>query len=403
VKTAVSILYPTDPCYPKVGGVAVLIKGFIKYAPDDFDIEYYGTSSDPKERPIKKWTPLTVEGRNIRFLPVLYERDENVKTRIPLTLRFTAALMTFRADHSGRVLFFNTIEPCVLFTRAKNPQVLIIHNDIEKQMTKGQGEMLWSKMPAVYFKFEKWIMAGMDRVYSESMNTIRFYQKRYAPKKEKFAFLPTWVDDGIFCPSRETKQVIRRRLAAFMPGIPETARWILFTGRLQKQKSPVRLVEAFAEYRKINPDSALVLVGGGNMQPEVERRASELGVDQSVFIVPGQQQAVLVDYYRAADAFLLTSNYEGMSVSVLESLACGLPVVMTEAGEARRVVRARFSGEVVEGFAPEAIALGLDTVLKNPGVYTVSNCLEAVSEYTAKRVLAPLYDAMRELYREKCV
>ena len=183
--------------------------------------------------------------------------------------------------------------------------------------------------------------------------------------------------------------------------MPLNAKWILFTGRLQKQKSPLRMVDSFAEYQKKEPNSILVLVGGGNMQSEVEQRAAELGVRQNMFIVQGIHQNELVDFYRASDVFLLTSNYEGMSVSVLEALACGLPVVSTEAGEAKRVIRKGFSGEVVDGFSPEAIAQGLEIVLGNPGAYSQRNCLEAVSEYTAKRVLAPLYDTMRQLYKEQ--
>ena len=188
MRPKISILYPSDPFYPKVGGVAVLIKGFIKYAPDDFDIEYLGTSSDPAKRPIKKWADLTVEGRNIRFVPLLAELDENKKTKVPLTLRYTAALKTFPVEYSKRLLFFNTIEPCVLFTGMKCPKVLIIHNDIEKQMLKGQGEMLWGKIPWVYFQFEKWIMPSISRVYSESIDTIRFYHSKYSKMNERKIF-----------------------------------------------------------------------------------------------------------------------------------------------------------------------------------------------------------------------
>lgn len=401
MKIRVSIIYPNDPHYPKVGGVAVLIKGFIKYAPEDFDIEIIGTSSDPAARPLKHWTALNIEGKAVRYVPLLYEIDENNKARIPLSLRFTAALTAFRADYSRRLLFFNSIEPSILFVRMKNPQVLIIHNDIEKQVLRGEGEVLWGKIPWFYFQFEKRIMASVDRVYSESGNSIRFYHSRYSSIKDKFAFLPTWVDAGIFHPTADPKLSLRKKICSRGGPMPMEAKWILFTGRLQTQKNPIRMINVFAEYHKKDPQSILVLVGGGNMQPDVERRAHELGLRSKVFIVPGKQQAELVDYYRASDVFLLASNYEGMSVSVLEALSCGLPVVATEAGEVKRVIRKAFSGEVADGFSPEAIAQCLDAVLNNPEVYTSQNCLEAVSEYTAERVLAPLYEAMRKLYREE--
>ncbi len=402
MQTKVAIIYPTDPFYPKVGGVATLIKGFIKYAPQDFDIEFIGTSSDIEKRPLKKWTQLTVEGRAIRYVPVLYEKDENKKTKIPLSLRFTWALKRFHANYSDKLIFFHTIEPAILFTGMKCPKVLIIHNDIEKQVLKGQGEVLWGKMPWVYFQFEKMIMPSVDHVYSESGNTIMFYHSKYFRSKEKFSFLPTWVDAGIFCPVAGSKLSLRQKLCSADSSIPLEAQWILFTGRLQKQKNPIRIIDAFAEYRKKNLNSVLILIGGGNMKLEIEHHVQGLGLRQKVFLLPEKQQPELVDYYRAADVFVLASNYEGMSVSVLEALACGLPVVSTEAGEARRVIRKGFSGEVVQDFSPTAICEGLATVLGNPGVYTSQNCLEAVSEYTAEKVLMPLYETMRTLYKKKC-
>lgn len=402
MQTRVTIIYPTDPYYPKVGGVAMLIKGFVKYAPKDLDIEFIGTSSDLAARPLKQWTPITIEGRTVNYLPVLLEKDENIKTKIPLTFRFTWALSRLPIDYSNKLLFFNTIEPSILFVRQKCPKVLIIHNDIEQQMMKAEGEMLWRKIPWLYFQFEKSIMPSIDQVYTESGKTVAFYHRKYTGAQDKFTFLPTWVDTDIFTLAKNSKRSIREALRSTEDALPLDAQWILFTGRLQKQKNPRRMVEAFHSFRKTNQNSALILVGGGNMQPEIERYAEELGIRKHIYFIPQKHQRELVSYYQAADVFLLASNFEGMSVSVLEALACGLPVVSTDAGEARRVIKSGFSGEVINDFSPERLAQELEKVLSRPDIYTGPNCIQAVSEYAAEKVLAPLYERMRQLYAKKC-
>ena len=401
MNTKVTIIYPTDPMYPKVGGVATLIKVFIKYAPKDFDIEFIGTSSDISRCPLKKWMKLSVEGRDIQFAALVHEKDENIKTKIPLSFRFTMALANFRHDYSDKLLFIHTIEPAVLFLRAKCPKILVIHNDMEKMIVKAEGEVLWGKFPWLYFLFEKMIMPSIDRVYTESWNTVSFYHKKYAPMKDKFSFLPTWADARLFSRNGEPKDSLRKRLCANGLSAPINAQWIVFTGRLEKQKNPIRMIDVFFKYQLQNPHSALLLIGGGNMRAEIVEHINKLGLQQKVFMLQEKKQLDLVDFYRAADVFLLTSNYEGMSVSILEALACGLPVVSTDTGETKLVVKSRFSGEIAGNNSPETLARCLEAVLKEPGVYSGENCLKAVSEYTAENVLNSLCETMRQLYRNK--
>jgi len=93
-------------------------------------------------------------------------------------------------------------------------------------------------------------------------------------------------------------------------------------------------------------------------------------------------------------------NFEGMPMCVLEALACGLPVVSTDVGEVKRVVKNGYSGEVVEDFSPKSIAQALKKVLENYPNYSKENCINSVSEYTPQKVLAPLYQKIEELYRK---
>jgi glycosyltransferase involved in cell wall biosynthesis len=111
----------------------------------------------------------------------------------------------------------------------------------------------------------------------------------------------------------------------------------------------------------------------------------------SVFFLGFREQHILRDFYCASDALLLTSNFEGMPMCVLEALACGLPVVSTDVGEVRRVVVNGYNGEIVDSFDTFQICQGLCKVLALESVYKKNHCLESITKYTADQILNNVY------------
>jgi glycosyltransferase involved in cell wall biosynthesis len=105
-----------------------------------------------------------------------------------------------------------------------------------------------------------------------------------------------------------------------------------WAGRLSEIKRPLDLVRVAAQV----PQSVLVLAGDGELRPEVERLAEELGLGERIRLLGYIED--LGDWYGAFDAFLLTSANEGAPVVAIEALAAGMPVVATDAGGTRTVV-----------------------------------------------------------------
>jgi glycosyltransferase involved in cell wall biosynthesis len=400
MKIKISIIYPADPMGSKVGGAETFIKGFIKYAPEYFDIEYIGITGDPKCA-AGKWAAARLGNKNFRILPLLYEKDENRKTIIPLALRFVLKLKYSKIDFCNRIILFNRIEPAFLFRKTALPKILVVHNDIEKQIMGSGSEVLWSKFPWLYFTFEKSIFKTLNKIYTVSENTMKFYIAKYAGQAGKYSFIPTWVDTDIFHPVEESKISIRDRLRSLNKALPQNAKWVLFAGRLQKQKAPFRLIDSFLEYYKKNKYSCFIMIGEGNLRKETQLYVSTSGIENSVFFMGSLEQKVIADFYRASDVFLLASDYEGMPISVLEALGSGLPVVSTNAGEVKRVVKNNYSGEVVDNLSKEAISGALNKVLNNGNIYSKENCVESISSYTPQKVLYPLYESIKNLYKGK--
>ena len=102
-------------------------------------------------------------------------------------------------------------------------------------------------------------------------------------------------------------------------------RQFLAVGRLALQKNFALLIKAFARIAK--PDDRLTIIGEGSQRPALENLAETLGVSDRV-AMPGHLFP-LYDAFAQADAFVLSSDYEGLVGVVVEALAAGLPIVAT--------------------------------------------------------------------------
>jgi glycosyltransferase involved in cell wall biosynthesis len=391
------IVYPYDLFGKRIGGGERFIQGLVKYAPREVEIEFLGTTTDPAARPVGRWSETDFCGKKVRFFPVIREKEENRKKLVPISLKFSMALLKFRIDTAGRVILFNRIEPAVCFLKTYAPKVAVVHTDVEKQIQRGESEVLWSRMPFLYFPFEKTVLYSMTYVYCVNKKTLDFYAKRYPGVEDRLVPISTWADSDIFHPTDQTKSEAREILSSRGYYPPARGMWVLFVGRLQKVKAPLRLIEAFAAYRKIERESFLLIAGDGNLRAEAAAKARSLGVENYVYFLGDQPADTVAALYRASDVLVLVSNFEAMPMCVLEALNSGLPVVSTDVGEVKFIVKSNFSGEIAESPEPGEIALRMRKVTSSPSMYTKENCVKSVEEYSPENSLKGLYSTVRVL------
>ena len=396
-RKTIAIIYQADILGPKIGGIETFIKNFIKYSPEDFDIEFIGITSDSNNRPVGHWSEAKFGRKNFRFYPIFFEQQENKRKLIPLSLRFTIALAFSQLDFSNKILFFNRIEPAVIFNTKKYKRVAVIHSDIQKYIDKTTSEALWGRFPWLYRAFEKKIISLMDHVYTVSKNSLEYYESVYNKQKDIFSFLPMSVDPEIFYSSGLEKNVIKEKISA-KHRIPVDKKWILFVGRLQEVKAPIRLIDTFMGYNKKNNNSALLVIGEGNLKEDMKKSAVRSGIEKSIHFLGNIDQKKLADFYHASDVMLLTSNSEGMPMCILEALACGLPVVSTDVGEMNLVVKNGISGEIVKSFSETDIVVAVEKVLNNPKIYSCEKCNDAIKNYRADNMMEQVYTKFNLLF-----
>lgn len=111
-------------------------------------------------------------------------------------------------------------------------------------------------------------------------------------------------------------------------------------------------------------DAELIVVGEGPQQPALAERARRHGVAERVHFVGSMPQARLAEVYSAADALLLCSTREGWPNVVLESLACGTPVLATDVGAVGEMLTDPAVGRIVPGRDPRDFAAALAAMLQ---------------------------------------
>ena len=141
--------------------------------------------------------------------------------------------------------------------------------------------------------------------------------------------------------------------------LPAESPVVLFVGRITAIKRLDRLVDAMATVLDRRPDAVLVVAGEGDCLKKIQHRARPLG--DSVRFLGWQED--ISRLYAAADCVVITSDNEGMPVSLIEAAMAGVPGVTTDAGSASEVILDGVTGLVV-GADPAEVADGLLRVLQ---------------------------------------
>ena len=134
---------------------------------------------------------------------------------------------------------------------------------------------------------------------------------------------------------------------------------LLSVGHLIERKGHHLVIEALASL----PGLSLVIAGSGEMRDELERLTSSHGVNDRVWFAGALSHEELVEYYNAADALVLASSREGMANVILESIACGTPVVGTPIWGTPEVISDRRAGVLTADRTPAAIVAAVQSLL----------------------------------------
>jgi glycosyltransferase involved in cell wall biosynthesis len=138
---------------------------------------------------------------------------------------------------------------------------------------------------------------------------------------------------------------------------------VVAVGRLSKEKAFDVLIQAFADLLATGLDATLLIAGDGPEHEALQNRIASHGVKDSVQLIG--HVADPRDVYAAADVFALSSTSEGLPNSLIEAMACGVPVVATAVGAVPSVVTDESNGLLCPAGDASSLTLALNRLLSN--------------------------------------
>ncbi|MFB2773360.1 glycosyltransferase family 4 protein [Pelatocladus sp. BLCC-F211] len=202
---------------------------------------------------------------------------------------------------------------------------------------------------SVFFKqqlIEKRTYDQCDRFIVLSKAFGQILHKQYQIPWEKIYIIPGGVNTEQF------KSNLLRAEARAKLGWPQDRAIIFSSRRLVRRVGIDKLLQALAIIKPRLPDFWLAIAGRGPIQAALQQQATELGLNEHVKFLGFLPDEDLPIAYQAADVSVMPSQcFEGFGLAVVESLACGTPVVCTPVGG---------MPEILEQFSPQLITSGIE-------------------------------------------
>jgi len=402
-----SIVHPMDPWDQRPGGFDTCLDGIIRYAPERWQIELIGLSTDSRSRPLGRWHWRDFDGRQLRYYAVLADPDPDLVRPIPLSLRFAIAARIRGVSPSGSLLQFHRFESG-LSIRARPGQkaVYFLHNHPE-EVNSLHSDVRWRRWGLVFRALLRWRLRGATGVIAVDPRTPDWAAREIPHLNGRIGWLAQWADPSEFHPGSLGQRISAGNALRERLGVTPGTRLIGFVGRLERQKDPTLLLRAFAAIAREHPDTALVLVGKGRLHGRLVQLSKREGLSARVHFVGAVIRSQLAELYRGFDVVACSSGFEAGPRVVFESLACGTPVVSFDVGQVPLVLRDHAApgvGEIVQQRTATAFAEALLRALAQPPTdERVHRCVGAVAGFTPRSVVSGLFELYESWARDTVV
>ena len=195
-----------------------------------------------------------------------------------------------------------------------------------------------------------------DRTTIIAQSAFERYVRVGAVPRSKLEMVPNGVDTVRFRPSSQLRSESRAKL-----GVGSNFVWVAI-GRLVEQKNYPNLLRAVRTLSA--PNWRLLIVGDGPLGDSLQKLSRELGLQDKVRFIPPSED--VLGMYAAADGFVMSSEFEGMSAALQEAIAMALPCVVTDVGANRDLVCDKVTGYVVPAADSNRLGQAMERLMSAP-------------------------------------
>ena len=203
----------------------------------------------------------------------------------------------------------------------------------------------------------RFLLPRADCVRVVSRRIRDFLVARKLVDEKCITILPIFTDVSRFI-AEPPDHALQLRFSKYEPRMIAIGRF------MEKEKNFLLLIDTMREVVKTFPRSVLLIVGEGPDKKLYESKIRMYGLEKNVVLEPWRDDLPAV--LKSFDILLVSSNYEGWGRVAVEAMAAGLPVVMTDVGLARELVRDGENGKVIAVGDPKGFVHAIEELAHNP-------------------------------------
>lgn len=365
----IAVFLPSDFEDRPTGGMLTAVKNFLKSTRGyPFSITLFGLCWKPDEK-VGGVYSRNIHGATYPFIPLCRLTEMEVNGHRPLVpLRakmFWSCLLNRRlvSERSFDVLYFHAPELFPLMPAQNADIVYHAHGTEEWGAQYSRYRMCrTSAFQRLYRVMINRIGACADQFVCIDRECYNVYRARWPARAQDIHLVWGSVDTEVFKPA--VSDVRARTRAGY--GVSDSTGVLLFVGRLTQLKGVHLIVDAVARLRRANHNLVLWVIGNGEEEAALRKQIDAAGLEAGIRLLGRVAHESLPELYNSADLTIVASEQESLCFTILESLACGTPVVSTRVGVAPHVIQDGRSGILLKARTVEELVRSIEAGLALP-------------------------------------
>ncbi|MEW6053101.1 MAG: glycosyltransferase family 4 protein [Nitrospirota bacterium] len=393
-KKRVAIICSTDYMTYPMGGMMSFIVDILPYLAKEFEITLWGVSTNNDSV-----SNINLYGRTYPLK--IFSKVKLTKKIIPNIFRVILDIQLKAKqilEEGYDILYFHGIPLSFPFLKKKNekstPKIVNHVHGITNPFAVNRNKIINNAlMINLYDRYRNKVIKESDMILlasdKESYNSLLVkFDKEIS---QKIHYIPNFADPSIF--TLHDKIEARKLLQ-----LPIGQDILVNTGRLNIQKDPFLLLDAFAYLNKeLHSNALLFLIGDGDLRDELEQKIKTMQIAENVRMLGRLERKAVALWLNASDLYVYTSFGNGFPIALIEAAMCGLPIVSTDVTGVHDLIFNDKTGYLASGRDHKDIAYKIKKALEKKDILR-NNILEVSRSYTVEDISRKI----RELFSMLC-
>ena len=382
----IAIIAVCDFINNPIGGEVFLLHNLLKNAPPkSINISLIGMSFNSKDK-LGQWSKKNIDGILYDYLPVSKISKSSI---LPYRLKVVLGIKKYFnliKEKNINTIYIHSAELILPFLKKKNINVIYhIHGNPEVTLKISRFPLfrlsIFSKM---YCSFINKTIKRSEIIVWAAEKNKKEYIINNPPLKDMIINKSITIHSS-FDTSLKYKNFTN------LYEFHSNKKYLITVGRLNKGKRIDFLLDVFHHLSKTHDNINFIICGDGEEKQNLANKAIELNISNKVTFMGAINRDKLGFLLCNSDLFVFASEYEALSLVVLESLYMGTPVVTTEVGDLPIIIQNNITGEVVSTNDKENFISAINKALTLGKEHYSQSCIATAENFSPEKMSNKIY------------